>query len=76
MHTGVRVSSKLEFRRSNNAFVAGLSQMEGDGAKEHLVGGRHRVHRCGLGMFFLEATTENRLLVIHLGNGNLGPLSL
>lgn len=40
VHTGVRVSSKIEFRRSNNAFVAGLSQMEGDVAKGHLVGGR------------------------------------
>lgn len=40
MHTGFRVSSKIEFGRSNNAFVAGLSQMEGDGAKGHLVGGR------------------------------------
>ena len=50
--------------------------MEGDGAKGHLVGGRASLYRHGLGMLFLKATNGNRLLVIHLGNGNLGLLSL
>ena len=36
----------------------------------------HHLYRHGLGMLFLKATNGNRLLVIHLGNGNLGLLSL
>lgn len=41
-HSGVRVSSNIELRRSNNASVAQLSQMEDEGAKGLPVGGGHR----------------------------------